>query len=126
MIRIRVLATVSRENNRLPAAEINKKLGCTGLGLPFDQANDLLLAKDSGYVLYVFEPNECIFGIRRPNGYFILVETWMGHSETILDEGEVPLGFRVHRRQFNEIDVVGIKLGRFKFYTTYAIKAPGE
>jgi hypothetical protein len=126
MIRIPLLAVVSRETDRLPAATINAAIGCTGPGLPFDQTKDLTRATrgqpSTRYFLYYISSMEVLHGSAMFNeslafkDRFVLVEV-NGCYEKILDQG-VARGFRVYKAEnsYADIAVVGEKLGNFKFY----------
>jgi hypothetical protein len=100
-------------------------LGCVGKGLPFDQVRDLANATPSNeYTLYVLEPSERL-ALGNERGFdttFILVHS-VGEKETILDSGDIRGGFRLHSdSNYADVEVIGRKLGRFKFYVSVGLR----
>jgi hypothetical protein len=132
MLRLPLLNLQCRETNRLPAAEINQKLGCGGVHggsyLPLE-LQQVPQVSDGKFVVYYGSDyygelppnhNRPIF---RSKATFILVKV-DGCREHVIDEGEVENDLKIHgintagTRPWSHFIAKGKVLGRFSFYCT--------
>jgi hypothetical protein len=111
----------SRETNRLPATEIEKKLGCK-LSLPLELRQSVTSIKPSDkFFIYYFFPWE--IGLdgdpKRSDGgaMFILTEVvWA--KEIVLDRGEAG-SITINFGGYQRFEVKGKRLGRYEFYCPF-------
>lgn len=135
MLRLPLLNLASRETNRLPAVEINKKLGCdprTGHSLPLEQEGIIWTPSDKFVVYYGSDyygelppdHNKQTIHLREHNFLLVKVD---GYHEYVIDEGTVETNLRIHMmiykgesksRPHSHFIAYGGKLGRFSFYCT--------
>jgi hypothetical protein len=129
MLRLPLLNLASRETNRLPAAEINQKLGCGGVYggsyLPLE-LQQVPQVSDGKFVVYYGDdfygelpPNHSRH-VARGKSTFLLVKV-NGCSEQVIDEGEVEndlkiQGLNMGHRPWSHFIATGKVLGRFSFY----------
>lgn len=132
MLRLPLLNLASRETNRLPASEINKKLGCGGVyggsDLPLE-LQQVPQVSDGKFVVYYgsdyygeLPPNHSRH-VFRSKATFLLVKV-DGCKEQIIDEGEVENDLKIHgintpgKLPWSHFIATGKVIGRFSFYCT--------
>ncbi len=120
MYRMPYRAMCSRETNRLPVAEIQRRLGSPVPNIENGSAASKPPA-DSKYFVYYGELWE--FGIPqdglRQGQHFALVEV-DGLKERIVEQGDAfySLSFQMGERPYAKFEGKGEKLGLFKYYCT--------
>ena len=132
MLRLPLLNLASRETNRLPASEINRKLGCGGVYggsyLPLE-LQQVPQVSDGKFVVYYssdfygeLPPNHSLQSLARRKATFLLVKV-DGCREQVIDEGEVENDLKIHginmaSKPWSHFIATGKVLGRFSFYCT--------